>query len=432
VIRISVGNLSQGNSGFWTATVSWLDGQWDENSGDGVTLSASLAPPLPGHTLWSATPGNAESYQVPGNVTMIYGTANPGTYIQFRIGLQQQYTTSNPRFSISNPVRYGVVTITYGEGKWRRLFIRQGHDPDFIMRTNEPGTPMVSRPNAMRFSPYNLRHPQYINCSHRTSPNFTANSGAFSEYPTRSGFLFPFNVSFIGLAPYLNESLSGWNQNQQGSGTWTTNPVETCPNNVALSYGGTVNYRRPTDGPTNAVVPTPSISNSEMRQSLWSNPPTGTGINVENSSGGYYADGYFDRGPLVTATNSVIYNPGGITLPTNPTGNIPTNHTAVEVLIGASGRVFFNPATNASVFFPAGGYGNGIVNAEVLGCGLEGRYQTSTCVDNGWINSYYFTFNSSSSAASSVMNMASGNRSMFYNVRCVTPPPPPPASSPRP
>jgi hypothetical protein len=111
---------------------------------------------------------------------------------------------------------------------------------------------------------------------------------------------------------------------------------ETCPSG----------WRRPTDGSTSGAIPisltnASNITASEIRQSLLLKPSRGSGlINVAGSAWGYYADGYFDRRPIVTSVSSAA--------------NSAVSRDTKEVAY--IGRLTFNAANgNRSLFIPVGG-----------------------------------------------------------------------------
>jgi len=406
VIRIGVGAANLGNSGPWTATVSWLDNQWNPGTGDGIVLAHGLATP---NTLYTANPGNAENYKVPGNSTMISGTVAPNGHIEFRIGLQQPYTI-NTENRTANPVRYAVVFITYGNGKWRRIFIRQGEAADYLMRPQDAGNGLsgvTPRPNAKKFMPYNLKHAaNNIPTGTNAPPNFSTGSGVFVDYPSMLGYMFSFNV-FIGTPSYNGFLFSPWAPGQLDISDWWSNTsAETCP----------TGYRRPTDGPINSAG-TGAISVSEMRQSLWVNPPSGqTSANVvDNSSGGLYADGYYDRGIINNNSigqNVVYYNYGA-----------PSPPSILQIYNASAGRLFFNPVTNASIFFPAAGDIVSDSQGLIQNIGILGGYWTSTAyaINGNNRNASFLYFNSASDASSSAMRMDAARGSRISSIRCVVP-----------
>jgi len=430
VIRIPVGAAGLNNHGPWTAAVSWLDSRWDPVT-DGVVLALGDSPdPNIRHKVNANTgPSSAENYQVAGNANVIFGNAPANGEIMFRIGLKTKYDNTGPTYSAnaSYPARYAVVLLTYGDGKWQRLFIRQGHDPDYLMGRNDSGTGLSGspvRPAAVRMSPYNYKDPQNRVPAHRNDVYFSTGTSAnavFVHYPTMVGYLMVWNqmngTNTYGN-PVVTTSINGWSQAQMGgTGWWSTNPAESCPygsTNAQLSYGGTAVYRRPNDGSTSSAGGN-TIANSEMRQSLFLNPPTGSATSFGNSMGGYYADGYFDRGQLLNGGKIVAYNNGFYA--SSAGGGVAGIFTA------AAGRLFFNPTTNASIFFPAGGELAGANNnPQLQNVGTAGAYWTSTANGNGQNDSgYQLHFDSNPQGNATQVHIMINPRASCYSVRCVMP-----------
>jgi hypothetical protein len=353
-----------GNRGAWSAEVVWMDSRWSED--DGVVLAAGGSRGSTVGTdelsVWDA---DAEHFPVAGDATFINGmtdAANPE--VVFRIGLKSAY---NP--TVAHQVRYAVVMVTYGTKK-QKLFLRQGEYDDYLMTRSDPVATggIASRTKVVKFSPYNLTAATLYAPADVSGTVPAVNPGRFTEFPTQGGVFFQWASTdpdrqrmawpIIGTATNWNASYSTdyWN---------TLAPAhETCP----------PGYRRPTDGSTTAAEYATSISNSEIRQSLWWQPQTGSfGSDKTNNIWGYYADGYFDRHPLVTtpwATLSAV------------------NDNSREV--GYIGTLFYNPVTesdhyNASLFFPAGGWRD--AGGALTGSGRGGHYWTTSTrsADNAWI-----------------------------------------------
>ena len=446
VIHIPVGTADKENDGFWFAYVNYLDNQWGPD--DGVILTTTTPDRSP-YVIRTNNPGNAETYQVPGNETFISGFAPANGAIDFRIGLQKKFTAYNAN---TNPARYAVVIILYGDGeKFRRIFIRQGEGADYMMRpgTLDPGVGIPNRTQAVKFSPYNLKDIQH-RIPANTGTHFFGNSNkaALVDYPTMIGYLFSYNYNggtatgqtFFG-SPAIN-GLSGIQPiNVQWSvqAWWSPNaPMEVCP----------TGYRRPNDGVTNGAGAA-TFSASEIRQSLWLNPQNGgnselsltnyTGSNHDNSVGGTYADGYYDRGIINTGSsgagrNSVFWNyntAGNYFTGTYPPANLPggitvTGFNPLWMFTATSGRMFYNPTTNASLFFPAGGVTTSEGQLDITGIGERGGYWTSTAYSLRSGNTpgiaSYFDFNivetqSGTSIPRVRMNAAKGVNHM--TIRCV-------------
>jgi len=193
----------------------------------------------------------------------------------------------------------------------------------------------VKRPDAVKFSPYNLTVTQ----GGTFNADIGIKGGGFTQYPTQTGAYF----HWAGLVaprfawdPFTPGAVTGWN-NLNVTGFWNAYMAthETCPEG----------YRRPNDGSISAANTIGAVAGSEFRQSLWLNPPTGLdGIvgDISNNVTGYYADGFFDRRQIVGAPGN--YDPG--------------SNSSVSVAnagIAHRGYLFFNPNNNASLFFPSAG-----------------------------------------------------------------------------
>lgn len=359
IIRIPVGT-DTGNQGKWRASVAWVDSKW--KTGD-IVLSTEASKDTSidfGNT--ATTPGNAEDFPVKGNSTVVGGTVGNNEYIYFRIGLNSTFSASE-----ATPARYAVVVLSYNDNtKQQKIFLRQGQDPDYLMRKDETGTTnstLASRPYAKRFAVYNVTTDK-LNAAVSSS-----NPSKFVDYPSQGGALFQwasknnpkYAYSPIGALPEIIkwdlEYLTTYWDNFQAD-------YDVFPQNVILTYGKSVNFRYPQDGSTSAAA-TGKSSESECRQSLFLTPMEGENFTqINNNVYGYYADGFFDRLALVAVSK----------------GELLTVSSGGK--IGCGGRVFFNPATNASLFFPAGGYRGG--DGALVDVGLSGTYWTSSSNYSVW------------------------------------------------
>ena len=397
IIQFGIGS-GLGNDGEWDASMVWYDNEWDPynpSSPDGVILANNSSPV----SLPLAT--DAEANPVVSGSQSIKGTIADGGTISFRIGLNKAYTNYNAN---TKPARYAVMLLTLNNGSKRyKFFIRQGEGDDYVMRPNDPGTEVPSgRPAAKKFSPYNLRDPQ-----ERTPDNFSnaallnSNGAQFTDYPTKAGYFFIYS-STKSFAPDIpTGAISAWNQNVGGNGNYWNTSWETCPSG----------YRRPSDGPNPTTAHgTGTIAGSEIRQSLWENPPTGTAINVDNSLWGYYADGYFDRRVKTFSSGS------------NVTENSTVQPGSVQVAY--IGRLFFNPINNASLFFPATGYRYSN-NGSLYNAGGSAKYWTNTSQEqnsqssSAWFMSLQFTTNIDGAKMSYDENDSNYSKTSGATVRCV-------------
>ena len=365
IIRIPISTTGVDNSGKWMAYVSWIDPRW--NVGD-ITLDNTLSADNGITYAANENPADAESFGVSSTSQAAIGTVSNGGYIYFRIGLRNTYT---PTADI--PARYAIITLAYslnGTPKYQKLYLRQGEVVDYIMRPTDAisGYNMNNpegdgaRPLAMRFSPFNLTaeklNEQVLSQSDAANPTIVGNRSKFTDFPSQAGAFFQWaiNVPYTryAYAPHSNFPTSSWS-NSVPSDMWDELKAdnESCP----------PGYRRFTDGSTSSPEngTYPNLTLSEMAQSFWSNPPKDREPKLDNSVWGYYADGFFDR-RQITASNAV---------------------SAGNKDIAYIGRLFFNPATAASVFLPAAGSCNYNQDGLLLFTGTSGNYWTSTRYNYG-------------------------------------------------
>jgi len=326
--------------------------------------------------------------------------------------------TDIPTYSgTSYPARYAIVSLYYdlsnpGGPRVQNLFLRQGGFADYVMHPhdainsggmNNPAGP-GARPAAVRFSPYNL-----------TAANLNVQAGLNGagpnpcmpvDFPSQTGAIFQWgNATNVRFA-YDNYSTGLPYSATTASGFWTdasNNPVlsathETCP----------APYRRPNDGVTNAFVTTAlaTAANSEIRQSLWLDPPSGTAASVsENMVTGYYADGFFDR-RTISPSGSRLY----IVADGGPD-------------VAARGRLYYNPVATSqnyrsSNFLPFGGYRRAGIAFNHMGIGIQGYIWSAT---KAAANAPWLLVESSTSYMS---NSGAANGDAF-SIRCVRPGPAP-------
>lgn len=302
------------HTGAWSAQV-------DDPMGGGSFVILSK---VPGNNkdLGTESPGNAEDYPVRDGVKSVEGNGR----IYFRVGMASTYTPTP-----TAPARYATITVNYSDGgATAKIYVRQGEGADYVMRNGDPPVAGVdteltrTRTLAKKFSPYNLTDPQR---GVGRVGNATGTKYVFTDYPTQGGYYFQWGRTYA-WDPRTVKAVN-WNWNNIG-GNWDNNKRlwETCP----------AGYRRPNDGST-ATAGTGMANDSEIRQSLFSNPRNGwEGVPANNALWGYYADGFFDRRPIRTSITDV-----------------PASATGADAELAYLGRLFFNPYTHASVFLPAAG-----------------------------------------------------------------------------
>jgi hypothetical protein len=317
-------------------------------------------------------------HAVSGNLTSVSGTLNAtNSSIYFRIGLNSKYTATDIA-----PARYGVVLLAYNNNtKFQRIWIRQGQDPDYLMRPTDPSTGTytnATRPNAVKFTAYNLTAKTLnapVQNTYAASPSADP-MAIFTDYPSQAGAMFQWAATTVNPNPrYAFPPIGTIPAASFGGGgniypsNWTTLAAnnETCPRGYTLSTGATADFRRFNDGPigTAGNMDTSAlIAQSEMRTSLFSVPVSGNGsdwtqMRPNNSAFGYYADGFFDRRQIVSSSVGAAMSTVAASSPHD---------------VAYRGSLLFNPNNNASIFFPAAG----------------GRYrQPSSAYNTGGIGYYW-------------------------------------------
>jgi len=378
-IRLDDGNSLDHNN------LGWVAGT-DSGVADMMTDGANVLPPTAG--------------------TDISGTANATNgHVFFRIGLTAtQGTGAAPR--------YGVVLLTYNNHeRSQRIFIRQGEDADYLMRKsdaiNSGGMNQGTRPDAVEYVPYNLTaetlNAAVLTQADAANPSIVGNRSKFTDYPSQAGALF----QFAGPGPGSDDRIRfAWDpftvvmpltppmiNNMNYSSLWNTlGPNhETCPNG----------YRRPNDGPTNAFNLTGDVLGSEVRQSLFLNPQSGSSGNSTNSLTGYYADGWFDRRQIVNSEN------------TNASTQANSTVARGGPNIAYMGRLMFNPDSKASLFFPFAG-NRFPIDGGLQQAGTSSAAWSSSRSQSSNGTSWYF------SASQNTATVAYGGASATsYSIRCV-------------
>jgi len=346
--------------------------------------------------------GFDNSYRVDGASTYVTGTMNASNpKIYFRIGLKGAID--------SDAHRYGIVLLKYKDNTMsQRIWIRQGEEADYLMRNSDPVNSggISERTACKQFSPYNLTANE-LN-KQVGIKGADPNPGVFTQYPSQAGAFFqwatPTNIRFAydPITTGIPTGITTWDRNSI-TGFWDSlgDNYETCP----------PDYRRPNDGSTGASVDGTDIRASEMRQSLWLNPQknelsaVATESETANNVYGYYADGFFDRRKI-----SAPYGVLGLTASSNPTSVSTGSYQVAHI-----GSLFYNTATNASLFFPLSGYRNGRITGsggDLQDAGKGASYWASsrrTNTGDEWQQKQYI----------GISIMSSDRNSYGYSIRCV-------------
>ena len=367
----------------WTVTVP------DEYR-DFIVISAS---PSFDPNIGTDNPGDAEDYPVvPNAFRFETGSSVAGKgRVYFRIGLKSKNTTGSPRYGFVN-VHYEKSENNVVTSYDTKLFVRQGGDPDYLMRS---GSIRGASDYGAKFSPYNLTMKAFKDTPGTTvqyqAINYSNLAGEvdFVKYPTQAGAHFqwalpianvakgprgyhPTNVN-MGSAPWAItgwpiERINGvnlfWNPS---TGTILKNYYEICP----------PGYVRPTDGPEDRIAVNSynydQVYMSDWRMSLFADPMRGdaasntvdspyptngtykpelyTPVPLSEVMYGFYADGFFDRRPIKEKTMV-----DGTTRGEGTLGYTKYRGVSLDNADAAYGGVLvYNSNTSASIFFPAAG-----------------------------------------------------------------------------
>ena len=366
--------IYSGHTGSWTATV--VDGtSWIVLDDGGAWSTTRLY-----NMYVDNIPGYPEINLVGGSATSVSGTGD----ILFRVGL----TGTLPN-ATSTP-RYGRIELTWSGGT-SYIYVRQGEAADYLIRPeesiNSDGYSNTARPSAVRISPYNLKDPANgapttVTTAGVPNVGLSPAGGSFVTYPTQAGSYFRWNYSRQAFAPhYPIGAIGNWTNTQYGNSFWTPEEGEVCP----------PGYRRPKEAGNNHLAhnTTGGIDGSESRQSLWYVPRAGTtSVTTDNSISGYYADGFFDRRPIINDAVSM--------------GNGDVAYV---------GRLF--TGTNlASLFFPAAGYRSSS-DGSLAATGQQGYYWSSSSYSG--TDAWRFLVD----VAMNATDYATSLRSSGFTIRCV-------------
>lgn len=362
----------------------------------------------------TSTPGDPEDYPVVPN----YQKKETGDFVSgrgriyFRIGMKGKNTNTNQP-------KYGVVNLWYqasadvNDKVYTQIYVRQGEAADYLMRSGTSGSTF-----GQRFSPYNLTVSTFKNNPSTTARSYQMNytnlatEVDFVDYPTQAGAHFQWGLPVANAATGRRAyhptnanagstwNISGWPQNTMSSpplwdpasGDKYKSYYEICP----------PGYYRPTDGPVNEIAVNSNnytqVYKSEWRMSLFNTPmrgDAGTGTSqmpydptkttevynaviLNEGMYGFYADGFFDRRPIVKRNMiNGLYRDQGTVLTTYKGVSLDNTEAAY------GGTLLFNTGSSkASIFFPAAGrrwYADGS-----LEYASETGYYWSSSVAPGW------------------------------------------------
>lgn len=341
-------------NGVWKAYVIFKDSRWAEND---ICFSST---PSKDPNLFSENTVDMNTrdgdFTVSDGAPSIVGTMNSTSPIYFRIGLRSRYTPTD-----ANPARYAVVALVYQQNdkfNYHFIYLRQGGNPDFIMRKKESDnkdSDTPTRVNARKFAAYNLT----TNLGGYSSFQCNFEGASFTNYPSQVGCYFT----------WANKDYQRYAISPRGDVGWSIKIPDSFWGYISSVYRvEPKSFRRPKDGSiTKNVINDPSNSyvtnyenfnidqqvnknDSEFAQSLMATLKTAS----TNFAYGYYADGFFDR-RAIQDNVSVADN--------------TENRAYIGVL-------YYNPKTYASVFFPTSGYREGLYGT-ITEVGISSRYLSS-------------------------------------------------------
>ena len=297
--------------------------------------------------LLTANHDDAENYPVQDGKTQLVGNSDR---IVFRVGMAGTIE--------EHKVRYGLILVTHAGGV-NRIFVRQGEEPDYVMRPEDPmklenNITKDKRPSAVKLTVFNLTDPQG-----RTGRVYLGNrQGSFTQFPSEGGYFFQ---AFQPYAWYPTGNVVDWISSPSIDPNW-----ESCP----------PGYRRINDGAEKENV-NGDVEGSEMRQSLWYYPKSGSGkSDYENSIRGLLADGSFDRKKQIEKKYGYY---SGISVGEGAT-------------IGHLGVIIFNPLNYASIFMPGAGSRNYFSNGNLYDSGASSLWWSSSIRSStsAWFGSMEF------------------------------------------
>lgn len=348
----------------WIATVI--------SGSDFITISST---PSFDPDIGTNKPGDPELFPVTEN---IYKNEN-GISVQ---GKGRVYFRIGTKSTNTGMPRYGLIEVKHHptDTDWEKadyIYIRQGEEADYIWRPQDviPDDTLrgQNRTAARKFSPYNITAQAFKNGNTQFYQQLNVNGAVFVDYPSQTGAYFQWGISKNAPGTIFEENIRRAyhptvtvNPSDLGSDYFTSAPIWDPPSGYAYKTDCEVcppGYYRPSDGytdrkafngPYNIFLDTldvegdysEEIAYSNLRVSLLEIPLTGNGYkdgvppthpvlgNLYGTLPAYYADGFFDRRPIVMDMKAVSINNANIAF---------------------RGTLFFNPNNNASVFLPSAG-----------------------------------------------------------------------------
>lgn len=281
--------------------------------------------------------------------TAVKGTASTASPIRFRIGASSPHPDSNNAgINGTATPRYGLVIVAYGTPlKSHPIYVRQGEAASAII-------------GSAKWSPYNITDPTQS----ATFTTLPVRGGAMTAYPTQAGYFFQWN-KLVAYNPTVANNPNGGAGNTAWSDT-----REVCP----------PGYIHPTSNDFETSI----AQSSKVGTAFWP------------GAWGYYADGFFDRGTIISS----VIGDANSTVSTGGT-------------VAYRGRMFFNSATNASIFFPAAG-DRASDNGNITGAGNIGYSWSKTILATNSSNATILLINSALAIANSGVNTAT-----YSSVRCI-------------
>lgn len=389
IIRIPTG-VNSSNIGSWTASVEWMDSNWQ--MGD-IFISPTTSLDAGVSYTQDLTPGDAELFKVTDKLTATSGVMVSGGSFYFRIGLNSTYTPT-----ATNPARYAVVVLSHKDlARAQLILLRQGEDADYVM----PPTSSITgtRPLARKITTCNLTQsvlPNWVGGSQVTDhPALLFRGGVFADYPTQAGSYFQWasleqqRRAFHPTNPLT--AITNWSTSspsqywQVGAGAPILSTIfEVCP----------PGYRRINDG-SETTGSNLAASASEVRQSLLYTLQDDVTNGTTNAVSGYYADGFFDRRQIKNSPTGVV---------ATTVSYYPGTNNALNAKAAYSGMLIYNPVTWASIFLP------------VMGA----RDQTGALIEVGRYGCYW-TSSTKLSTSSALGFMSSNNSNIMIGYEFTRP-----------